>query len=192
MPELDGITGKVTLITGAGGPNMGLAAALLFAGHGARIVVTDVNEAGLQETVRQVRSAGGEVIGHPANVLDEASVSALVEHARAEFGAVHHVLNFAAAYEPRHSTLDCTSAEWDLIVGVTLKGTWLVSKQAMRVMRENPPIGHKGWRGAIITIASAVAHRGSVVRCLCSMPGGTRPSTRTPVKTGGRGQEIGS
>jgi NAD(P)-dependent dehydrogenase (short-subunit alcohol dehydrogenase family) len=139
---------------------MGLAAALLFAAHGARIVVTDINEAGLQETVSQVRAVGGEVIAQAANVLDEASVSALVDRACTEFGAVHHVLNFAAAYEPRHSTLDCTSAEWDRIVGVTLKGTWLVSKHAMRVMRENSPIGHKGWRGAIITIASAVAHRG--------------------------------
>jgi NAD(P)-dependent dehydrogenase (short-subunit alcohol dehydrogenase family) len=140
---------------------MGLAAARLFAAHGAQVVVTDINEAGLQETVRQVRDAGGQITAQPANVLDEASVRELVDRTCTECGALHHVLNFAAAYEPRHSTLDCTSAEWDLITGVTLKGTWLVSKHAMRVMGDNPPIGQKGWRGSIVTIASALAHRGS-------------------------------
>jgi len=160
MAELEGITGKVVLITGAGGPNMGLAAARLFAAHGARIVVTDINDAGLQETIRQVHADGGDIIAQPANVLDEESVAGLIARAQAEYGAIHHVLNFAAAYEPRHGTVDCTSAEWDLIVGVTLKGTWLVSKHAMATMHDNPPIGKKGWRGSIVTIASAVAHRG--------------------------------
>lgn len=160
MTELLGITGRTVLITGAGGPNMGQAAALLFAAHGARVVVSDINAAGLDETVAKARTAGMEITAHTANVLDETSVSELVDFVRATFGTVDHVLNFAAAYEPRHSTLDCTSADWDRIVGVTLKGTWLVCKHAMRAMSDNAPIGDKGWRGAIITVASAVAHRG--------------------------------
>ncbi len=161
MPELAGITSNVALITGAGGPNMGRAAARLFAAHGARVIVTDLNQAGLEETVREVQAGGGEIIAHAGNLLDEASVSELVDRACSAFGAIHHVLNFAAAYEPRHGTLDCDSADWDRIVGVTLKGTWLVSKHAMRVMQDNPVIGDKGWRGAIVTVASAVAHRGT-------------------------------
>lgn len=160
MAELEGITGRVTVITGAGGPNMGLAAARLFAAHGAKVVVTDINEAGLEETVRQVRADGGEITAVPANVLDEASVSSLIKRTVETYGGIHHLLNFAAAYEPRHSTTDCTTAEWDLITGVTLRGTWLVSKHALAAMQSNPAIGKKGWRGAIVTIASAVGHRG--------------------------------
>jgi NAD(P)-dependent dehydrogenase (short-subunit alcohol dehydrogenase family) len=70
------------------------------------------------------------------------------------------VLNFAATYDPRVGTVECTPADWDRILGVILKGAWLVSKHAMKLMRENPPIGEKGWRGSIVTVGSALAHRG--------------------------------
>ncbi|GIW90737.1 MAG: oxidoreductase [Pirellulaceae bacterium] len=158
--ELAGITGNVVLITGAGGPNMGRAAALLFAGKGAKVAITDVNEAGLAETAALVRGQGGTVIALAANLLDEESVRDLVEQTCAVYGTVHHLLNFAAAYEPRHGTMECTSSDWDRIVGVTLKGSWLASKYAMQKMKDNDPIGEKGWRGSIVTVASAVAHRG--------------------------------
>lgn len=161
MSDLLGITGRVVLITGAGGPNMGRAAALLFSAQGAKVVVTDVNQGGLEETINLVRARGGEITAIPANLLDEASIQGLVAHTCATYGGIHNLLNFAAAYEPRHGTMECSSEDWDRIVGVTLKGTWLVSKHAMRAMRENPPVGEKGWRGAIVTIASAVAYRGS-------------------------------
>jgi len=158
--ELKGVTGRVTLITGAGGPNMGRAAAHLFVTHGAKVVVTDVNLTGLEETVAQGRAAGGEIIAIPADLLDETSIQRLIDQTCRTFGGIHNVLNFAAAYEPRHGTVECTATDWDRIVGVTLKGTWLVSKYAMLVMRDNPPVGEKGWRGAIVTVASALAHRG--------------------------------
>jgi NAD(P)-dependent dehydrogenase (short-subunit alcohol dehydrogenase family) len=158
--ELAGITGKVVLITGAGGPNMGRAAALLFTSMGAKAVVTDINQEGLEETVALVRANGGEATSLTANLLDEESVSGLVEQSCAAYGAVHHLLNFAAAYEPRHGTMECTSRDWDRITGVTLKGTWLASKHVMQRMKSNDPIGKKGWRGSIVTVASAVAHRG--------------------------------
>jgi NAD(P)-dependent dehydrogenase (short-subunit alcohol dehydrogenase family) len=140
---------------------MGRAAALLFAAHGARVVVTDIDRAGLEETAAQVRRSGGQVVAHTADVQDESAVSELVARAGAEFGGVHNVLNFAAVHRPRRDTFDCTSEEWDRTVGVTLKGTWLVSSHAMRAMRGNPPAGDRGLRGSVVTVASAMAHRGA-------------------------------
>lgn len=161
MVELDGVTGRVVVITGAGGPNIGREAARLFAEHGASVVVSDIDAAGLEETASQVRAAGGKVASQVADVQDEASARGLTELACAEFGGVHHVLNFAAAHKPRHGTMECRLEDWERIVGSTLKGTWLVSKHAMTVMRDNPPIGRKGWRGTVVTVASATAHRGA-------------------------------
>ena len=161
MPDIAGITGRVALITDASGPNMSRAAAHLSASKGAKVFVADVNAAGLKETVSQVRAAGGEITAVTANLLDEASVSSLITQTRAAYGGVHSVLNFAAAYEPRHGTMECTLANWNRILGVTLKGTRLVGKHAMLAIRENPPVGKEDWRGAIVCIASAVAHRGA-------------------------------
>jgi len=155
-----GITDKVVIVTGAGGPNMGRASALLFAQHGAKVFVTDINREGLDETVKQVRNQGGEIQSSVVDLLDEEGVEKLIAEVCSAYGTIHHVLNFAATYNPRVGTLECTSSDWDRIVGVILKGTWLVSKHAMRVMQNNEPIGEKGWRGSIVTIGSVMAHRG--------------------------------
>ncbi|MCC6169366.1 MAG: SDR family oxidoreductase [Caldilineaceae bacterium] len=160
MIDLLGITNKITLITGAGGPNMGRAAAHLFASYGATVLITDIDEAGLAETGHQVAEKGGAIYSYPANLLDEGSIAELVATIRKNHGTIHHLLNYAAAYEPRHGTTACTSQDWDRIVGVTLKGTWLATKHAMPLMQTNEPIGQKGWRGSVVTVASAVAYRG--------------------------------
>jgi NAD(P)-dependent dehydrogenase (short-subunit alcohol dehydrogenase family) len=160
MSQMLGITDKVVLITGAGGPNMGRAAARLFADKGARVFVTDIRRDDLMETESMVREAGGEIQSRVVDLLDESAVKALVGEVCSSYGSVHHVLNFAGTYDPRVGTMECVSSDWDRIVGVILKGTWLVSKYAMEVMKSNPPIGEKGWRGSIVTVGSVIAHRG--------------------------------
>ena len=161
MDQIYGITDKVVLITGAGGPNMGRAAARLFASHGAKVFVTDVLGEGLAETVTEVRRQGGDITSKPADLLDESAIKDVIAGVCGAYGTIHHVLNFAACYDPRVGTLECETADWDRIVGVILKGTWLVSKHAMTVIKSNPTIGDKDWRGSVLTVGSTIAHRGT-------------------------------
>lgn len=69
--------GQVALVTGAAS-GMGLATARAFAAAGASVVLSDVNEAALQQTTTSLKDAGGDVIGVVCDVADEAQVEALV------------------------------------------------------------------------------------------------------------------
>ena len=91
MARLDG---KVTLITGAGA-GIGRAAALLFAKEGAKVVGADFNEAGAQETVRQVASAGGEAESVNCEVGHVDSVRNAIAYGVDRFGALHVIYNNA-------------------------------------------------------------------------------------------------
>ena len=72
---------RVVVVTGSGGSGCGLAIASRFASDGAAIVVSDVNEAGGQETVRNIRQTGGRAEFFGADVGDEPQVRALIEFA---------------------------------------------------------------------------------------------------------------
>ena len=85
------LTGKVALITGSGS-GQGRAAAVLFAREGARVVISDVNVAGGEETVRLVRDAGGEAVFHAADVSKAAQVEAVVHAATRAYGALHELV----------------------------------------------------------------------------------------------------
>ena len=71
------VEGKVALVTGAAS-GIGRASACTFAREGARVVVSDVNEAGLRETAQQVEKEGGEASVFAADVASEDDVQALV------------------------------------------------------------------------------------------------------------------
>lgn len=160
MGEARDFRGRVAVITGAGGPNMGRAASLLFAAHGAKVCVSDINKDEGIQTVELIRAQGGEAFFQHTNVLKESSVAEVVAETVRRFGTVHYLCNFAGAYEPRHGTMETAAEDWDRIVGVTLKGTWLASKHAMRQMKNNSAPRKHDCRGVILCIASSVAHLG--------------------------------
>jgi NAD(P)-dependent dehydrogenase (short-subunit alcohol dehydrogenase family) len=83
------IAGKVAVITGSGGPrSIGRATARLFAERGARIVLADVNEATLAETVKDLAGQGHDVLGVPTDVASFSSVQSLAEAAWSHYGRV--------------------------------------------------------------------------------------------------------
>ena len=91
------IRGKVAVVTGAGGNGSGRAIARRFARDGASVVITDLNEEGARETVRQVETAGGRAAFYRADVRIADQVSKLIEFAEKTFGALAVLVNNASA-----------------------------------------------------------------------------------------------
>ena len=148
---------KVSIITGAGG-GMGRVAALRFAAEGASVVVADTQEASAEETVRQIRAAGGEAIAVAVDVSVEADAKAMVDVAIEKFGRLDVLYNNAGIMpQADHSVVDTPVEIWDQVMAVNVRGVYLACKYAIPPMLENK-------RGSIINVSSFVALLG------CSVP----------------------
>ena len=153
MGRLDG---KVVLITGAGS-GMGRWASVAFAREGARIVASDVVEPAGQETVAQVRAAGGEAIFARTDVSREADVVAAVRAAEAAFGRLDVLYNNAGIFPAEDGAVtDIDEAVWDRVMNVNLKGIYLVCKHGI-------PALLRAGGGSIVNVASFVALVGCTV-----------------------------
>ena len=150
-----GLKGKRVIVTGAAG-GLGRAFALAFADAGARIVAADVNTSGADETARMITDGGGEAHVCRADVTDASSLAALAECARDRLGGLDCLVNNAAIYAglERKSFETITEAEWDRVMAVNVKGTWLAIKAAAPLLRDSGG-------GAIINISSATVMSGS-------------------------------
>lgn len=120
----------VVLVTGSSS-GMGQAAAILFGERGYDAVVTyGRRAAGAEATAKAVEAAGGHALVRPCEVSDEESVLALVEACRAEFGHLDVLVNAAGttASQPPADLTQTTMEEWDRIMAVNVKGTFLVTR----------------------------------------------------------------
>lgn len=146
--------GKTVIVTGAAG-GLGRAFALGFGALGANVVVADMNEAGSAETVRLLAEQGAAAVSIPVNVTSKPSTEALAEAALAHFGRIDVLVNNAAIYATleRSSFMDIDPEEWDRVMAVNVKGTWLCSASVY------PRMSQPG--GRIINVASATVFSGS-------------------------------
>ncbi|HXZ44212.1 MAG TPA: SDR family NAD(P)-dependent oxidoreductase [archaeon] len=144
------VQSKVALVTG-GGSGIGRATCVIFAERGGAVVVADVNEAAAKETVERIARQGGLAEAVRCDVAHWADVQSAVDTARRVFGRLDVVVNCAGIL--RGSRLEDTSEEdWNEVLRVNLTGAFLVTKAAMRAMREQGG-------GAIVHIASRMAIR---------------------------------
>ncbi len=136
---------KVAIVTGAG-RGIGEGIALRFAEEGAKLVVNDVNEADVNRTVETIRSQGGQAVSVIGSVASRPVAQKMVDTAVKEFGTVDILVNNAGII--RDAMLHkMTDEQWDQVIEVNLKGVFLCTQCAGRVMRE------KGY-GKIINISS--------------------------------------
>ncbi len=161
MAYQNSLDGRVAIVAGSGGPSLGRATARLFAARGASVCVADCDRAGGEETVALIAREGGTAFFAHTDVSDEASVATTVAETVERLGGVHHLCNFANEYGPRLGVLEADAAHFDRIVGVNLRGSWLVVKHAMRAMLDNAAPERRDTRGAIVLVASTLAHRGA-------------------------------
>lgn len=155
------LAGKTAIISGAGQTpgethGNGRAMALLFAREGARLICVDRVGERADETVAMVRGEGGEAHAFQANIVKAADVAALIKEAQAKLGRIDILVNNVGigggGDAPAHRIEE---AAFDRILDVNLKGTWLVTKAVLAVMREQHG-------GSIVNISSLAAHGGGI------------------------------
>jgi NAD(P)-dependent dehydrogenase (short-subunit alcohol dehydrogenase family) len=130
------LNGRVAIITGAG-RGLGRAHALEFAAHGAAVVVNDLAAAGedpAAEVAEEICAAGGRAVSVNRDISDEAGVNKLMATAVKEFGDVHAVVNNAGILRDR-MLVNMTVDEWDAVMAVHLRGTFLLTREAARRWR---------------------------------------------------------
>jgi NAD(P)-dependent dehydrogenase (short-subunit alcohol dehydrogenase family) len=149
------LDGKAALITGAA-TGIGRATARLFAAAGARLALTDVREAELEQTVAGVRAAGGEATAVVANLARPEDCAAVVEAAARAHGRLDVVFNNAGVGTMVvGGTVETISLEhWDLAQDVNVRAIYLVSRAAVPHLRA-------AGGGAIVNTASVSAFHGS-------------------------------
>jgi 3-oxoacyl-[acyl-carrier protein] reductase len=132
------LTGQVAVITGASS-GIGRAIALRLARDGARVVVNYARSRDLAETVvNEIRAAGGEGLPVQADVSRAEDVSHLLGAAIEAFGRVHAWVNNAGAdILTGEARTWPAERQWDQVMAVDLKGTWLCSRAAADSMRKD-------------------------------------------------------
>lgn len=137
------LKGKTALVTGSTS-GIGLGIALKLAEAGADLVLNGFGDAA--EAVAQVAQYGGRVVHHPADMADPQAISAMIDFALAEFGAVDILINNAGIQHVA-AVEDFPVERWDAIIAINLSAVFHTTRLALPGMRE------RGW-GRIINIAS--------------------------------------
>jgi NAD(P)-dependent dehydrogenase (short-subunit alcohol dehydrogenase family) len=147
------LTGNVAVITGAQ-QGIGRAVALAMAKEGAHVVVNYLDDTeAANETAAAARALGVKANAVCADISKPSDVEILMQAAD-EMGGVSILVNNAAVF-PRSSFLELAESEWDLVLGVNLKGAFLCTQAAANRMVS----AKQG--GAIINLTSGAAFRGS-------------------------------
>ena len=166
------LTGKVAAITGAGS-GIGRAAALLFAREGAAVGVIDVNVAAADLTARQIADDGGSAMALAADIVDASQVGGAFDRLHREFGRLDVLYNNAGT-NSSGSVIDSTERDWDRCMAINVKGTFLCSQAAGRIMvaAGRGSIINQGSVAALVGIANFAAYcasKGAVVALTRSM-----------------------
>lgn len=140
---------KVALITGGGG-SFGCAMALLFAQEGADIAINDINLSSAKKTAAVVKKSGKRAITLEANVADVDEVDAMINRVVNELGGIHILVNNAGIPSEIVPTIEQSVDNWDKVIAVNLRGTYLCCRRAGQWMVANRT-------GKILNISAASA-----------------------------------
>ncbi|PVD52480.1 short-chain dehydrogenase [Terrimonas sp.] len=146
------IKNKTALVTGAGS-GIGKAVAELYAELGAKVVVSDVNEAHGQEVVSQIKSAGGEAVFIKADVSDAAACEALIAGTVKQYGSLDIACNNAGIGGEANFIADMSIEGWNKVIAVNLNSVFYCMKYELQQML-------KQGKGAIVNMASILGQVG--------------------------------
>jgi NAD(P)-dependent dehydrogenase (short-subunit alcohol dehydrogenase family) len=147
-----GLGGRVVVITG-GSQGIGEACARRLVQNGAAVAIWDVADGPGQALAAELQAAGHAATYLHCNVASSADVQAALAATLARFGAVDGLVNNAGIFKAA-DFLDITESDWDAVIAVNLKGSFLVGQAVAREMAKSAG-GHKGLhKGAIVNMSS--------------------------------------
>jgi NAD(P)-dependent dehydrogenase (short-subunit alcohol dehydrogenase family) len=127
------MSGRVALVTGASS-GIGRATAKAFATKGASVVLAARRQAELDSLVDEIESSGGKATAIKTDVSSAKEVERMVEHAIGEYGRLDYAVNNAGIEGPLAAITDLTEDQWDSVLDINLKGTFLCMKYEARAM----------------------------------------------------------
>ena len=187
------LDGKVAVVTGGGsrtaGIGTGRAAAILFARHGARVLVVDRDEAAANATVDMIAAEGGEAVAVAADLTVEDDCTAMAAAAVGRWGRID-VLDNNVGIEGPGTILDATSEDWDRVMAVNVRtivqasravvpvmatggGGSIVNLSSISALRPRGLTPYTAAKGAVIALTRAMAidHAAAGIRVNCIAPG---------------------
>ncbi len=147
--------GQTAIVTGVA-RGFGRAIVRRLARSGARVVAGDINLPGAEETVGLVKRDGGVALAQQVDVSSAKSVDGMVQAALAQYGGRVDILVNNAGLWKLTPTEETSEEEWDRIVSVNMKGTFLCCRAVIPIMR-------KQGKGHIVNIASVAARNGGTM-----------------------------
>jgi len=125
---------KIALITG-GGSGIGEATAIRFAAEGAKIVINDVNETGAQKVAKTIKEQSGEALVHVVDVTNKSQVQGMIKATLDKFKRLDIIINNAGINRDALAK-KMDEKQWDDVLNINLKGTFLVAQAGMAPMSE--------------------------------------------------------
>lgn len=145
-------SGKVALVTGAGS-GIGEATALLYAQHGAKVIVSDINEAHGNSVVEKIRKSGGDAHFITCDVSRPEACEKLVNDTLAHYGRLDYACNNAGIGGESAAVGDMSINGWDKVIAVNLSSVFYCMKYQIPAMLKNGG-------GAIVNMASILGQVG--------------------------------
>ncbi len=168
---MDRVKGKVAIVTG-GANGIGEAAARLLAKEGACVGIVDIDDTGGERVVEEIISAGGDAAYEHADITVEKDVAEAFEKFFNRYGKLHILVNNAGIAGPRKPAHEATVRDFEKIMDVNLKGTFICTKYAVPYILKTGP-------GSVVNVASIYGIVASDVPIYDTSKGGMRAMTKS-------------
>jgi NAD(P)-dependent dehydrogenase (short-subunit alcohol dehydrogenase family) len=168
---MDRVKDKVAIITG-GGSGIGEATAKLMAREGAKIAIVDIDDKNGKRVAEEIKAAGGTAEFRHMNIANEKEVEKTFADINKKFGKLHILVNNAAVVGPAGPTHEITAEQFDAVMNVNLRGTFLCTKYAI-------PYILKTGSGSVVNVSSIMGMLGGPAHPYNTSKGGIRNMTKS-------------